>query len=152
VLRGGTDPAVRLGARIRALRHERALTLKELGRAAGLSHPFLSQLERGLARPSVASAERIAAALGVPVASLWHGASSEPVRLRASVWEGGGAWSHGRPTDGAVVLYVLGGNVELAVDGAVHALAQGEALRFDGAGGHRLRSAGRERARAVYVA
>lgn len=36
-----------------------------------MSHPFLSQLERGLARPSVGSAERIAEALDVPVASLW---------------------------------------------------------------------------------
>ena len=47
------------------------MTLKELGRAAALSHPFLSQLERGLARPSVASVERIARALDVPVGGLW---------------------------------------------------------------------------------
>ena len=47
------------------------MTLKDLGRKAGLSHPFLSQLERGLARPSMGSAERIAEALDVPVASLW---------------------------------------------------------------------------------
>ena len=42
-----------LGARVRTLRRERGLTLKGLGRLAGLSHPFLSQVERGLARPSV---------------------------------------------------------------------------------------------------
>ena len=36
-----------------------------------MSHPFLSQLERGLARPSVGSAERIAEALDVPVGVLW---------------------------------------------------------------------------------
>jgi transcriptional regulator with XRE-family HTH domain len=36
-----------LGARVRALRRERGLTLKGLGRLAGLSHPFLSQVERG---------------------------------------------------------------------------------------------------------
>ena len=47
------------------------MTLKALGRRAGLSHPFLSQVERGLARPSVGSAERIAEALDVPVAALW---------------------------------------------------------------------------------
>ena len=46
------------------LRHERGLTLKALGRSAGLSHPFLSQLERGLARPSVSSVERIASRTG----------------------------------------------------------------------------------------
>lgn len=65
------DPGAGLGARVRELRRDRGLTLKALGREAGLSHPFLSQLERGLARPSVASVERIAEALQVPVGALW---------------------------------------------------------------------------------
>jgi transcriptional regulator with XRE-family HTH domain len=60
-----------LGARVRSLRQERGWTLKDLGREAGLSHPFLSQLERGLARPSVGSVERIARAFGIPVGLLW---------------------------------------------------------------------------------
>jgi transcriptional regulator with XRE-family HTH domain len=47
------------------------LTLKELGAASELSHPFLSQVERGLARPSVSSVEAIARALDVPVGALW---------------------------------------------------------------------------------
>jgi len=54
---------------VRSLRRQRGLTLKELGGRAGLSHPFLSQVERGLARPSVVSVERIADALNVPVAT-----------------------------------------------------------------------------------
>jgi transcriptional regulator with XRE-family HTH domain len=66
-----TDAPFRLGARVRELRRVRGLTLKALGQEAGLSHPFLSQLERGLARPSVGSVERIARALGVPVSALW---------------------------------------------------------------------------------
>lgn len=65
------EAASALGARVRSLRRQRGLTLKELGSRAGLSHPFLSQLERGLARPSMGSAERIAEALDVPVGSLW---------------------------------------------------------------------------------
>ena len=40
----------RLGAKIRALRKEHGLTLKVLAQLSGLSHPFLSQVERGLAR------------------------------------------------------------------------------------------------------
>jgi transcriptional regulator with XRE-family HTH domain len=68
-------PVAALGTRVRALRRERGLTLKQLGRGAQLSHPFLSQLERGLARPSVGSVERIARALDVPVASLWSEAA-----------------------------------------------------------------------------
>jgi transcriptional regulator with XRE-family HTH domain len=74
-----------LGARVRELRRDRGMTLKDLGRAAGLSHPFLSQLERGLARPSMSSVERIARALDVPVSTLWRAPRQEPARvLRAS--------------------------------------------------------------------
>lgn len=58
------EQTVRLGARIRSFRQARGLTLVELARLAGLSHPFLSQLERGQARPSMVSLERIARALG----------------------------------------------------------------------------------------
>ena len=65
------EATIALGARVRSLRRERGWTLKQLGREAGLSHPFLSQLERGLARPSVGSVERIARAFGMPVSRLW---------------------------------------------------------------------------------
>ena len=58
------EQTVRLGARIRSFRQARGLTLVELARLAELSHPFLSQLERGQARPSMVSLERIARALG----------------------------------------------------------------------------------------
>lgn len=54
----------RVGERIREMRKSRSLTLVELAERCDLSHPFLSQLERGLARPSMASLERIARALG----------------------------------------------------------------------------------------
>ena len=75
------DPAASLGARVRELRRDRGLTLKALGREADLSHPFLSQLERGLARPSVSSVERIARALEVPVSMLWTGPRQEVARV-----------------------------------------------------------------------
>jgi transcriptional regulator with XRE-family HTH domain len=75
------DTAACLGARVRELRQDRGLTLKALGRRAGLSHPFLSQLERGLARPSVGSVERIAQALDVPVSALWATRRPEHARL-----------------------------------------------------------------------
>ncbi|MFE3032535.1 helix-turn-helix domain-containing protein [Streptomyces canus] len=61
-----TDALLRaeLGGAIRKLRKERGLTLVQLAEAAALSHPFLSQLERGLTRPSMPSLHRIARALG----------------------------------------------------------------------------------------
>lgn len=59
-----------LGPRVRALRRHRGLTLVQLAALADLSHSFLSQLERGLARPSMASLDKIAAALGSSVVEL----------------------------------------------------------------------------------
>jgi transcriptional regulator with XRE-family HTH domain len=76
-----SDPVADLGARVRELRRDRGLTLKQLGRQAELSHPFLSQLERGLARPSMGSVERIARALGVPVSTLWRRPRQEVAHL-----------------------------------------------------------------------
>jgi transcriptional regulator with XRE-family HTH domain len=64
------DPSAVIGPRIRELRRARGLTLHELGLESGLTHAFLSQVERGLARPSLRSAGRIAAALGVAIGSL----------------------------------------------------------------------------------
>lgn len=77
--------ALSVGRRIRELRLARSLTLVQLASAAELSHPFLSQLERGLARPSMVSLERIARALG-----------SSQVELLAPTDDGG--TSAGRPS------------------------------------------------------
>src|SRR5262249_47729357 len=54
-----------LGGKIRALRHRLGRTLDDTATAAGISKPFLSQVERGLATPSLTSLAGIAGALGV---------------------------------------------------------------------------------------
>ena len=164
-----------LGARVRELRHERGLTLKALGRRAGLSHPFLSQLERGLARPSVGSVERIATALNVPVGALWSAPRletaeivrageralngvrdlwSEPTGLRVREWPGGDrAWpEEAETTSGEVLVYVVRGSIEVELDGSTHVLDAGDAMRFDGAVRHRVRRRGPANTRALYVA
>lgn len=69
--------AERIGAHIRRLRHARGMTLVQLAEASLLSHPFLSQLERGLARPSIGSLEKIARALGSSQLELLSGADDE---------------------------------------------------------------------------
>ncbi|MBL7500589.1 helix-turn-helix transcriptional regulator [Frankia sp. CNm7] len=65
-LGGQTEEELRnwIGHSIRTLRRRQNLTLVQLAALAGLSHPFLSQLERGRARPSMKSLHRIAQALG----------------------------------------------------------------------------------------
>ncbi|NTZ84725.1 cupin domain-containing protein [Burkholderia metallica] len=57
--------AVSLGNKIRSLRQRLKLTLDETATTAGISKPFLSQVERGRATPSITSLVRIARALGV---------------------------------------------------------------------------------------
>jgi transcriptional regulator with XRE-family HTH domain len=75
---GDAGPLVRaLGARVRRLRRARGLTLARLAALAGLSHPFLSKLERGLASPSMASLAQIARALGTSQLELLAGADPD---------------------------------------------------------------------------
>src|SRR5260370_11535451 len=61
------NPALELGSTIRAVRQRLKRTLDETATAAGISKPFLSQVERGLASPSITSLAGIAYALGVKV-------------------------------------------------------------------------------------
>jgi transcriptional regulator with XRE-family HTH domain len=166
---------------VRALRRERGLTLKGLGKLAGLSHPFLSQVERGLARPSVDSVHRIAHALDVPVAQLWapprRPDAVEIVRAREGrTSEGYGALVRELPAEpgapvvrewsaagrrwpevaearlGEVLIYVARGALEVELGGTVHTLDEGDAMRFDGTIPHRLRRSGGPGTRALIVA
>jgi quercetin dioxygenase-like cupin family protein/DNA-binding phage protein len=76
--RTGSEPLPALGARVRELRRARGLTLAQLAGSAGLTHGFLSKLERGLASPSIASLSEIARALGTSQVELLAGAHSPP--------------------------------------------------------------------------
>ena len=62
----------RLGGRIRALRITRGLTLRQLSATADVTESFLSQVERGVASPSIASVRRIARGLGLSIAELFE--------------------------------------------------------------------------------
>lgn len=55
----------RLGGRIKELRQQRNLTLRDLSEQTGLSISFLSQVERGLSSLSISSLHTIAESLGV---------------------------------------------------------------------------------------
>lgn len=73
-----------LGAEIRRRRKEHGLTLTNLAAQAQISHPFLSQLERGYARPSMTTLERIATALETTQVSLMLSAKPTDVRNNAT--------------------------------------------------------------------
>jgi XRE family transcriptional regulator, regulator of sulfur utilization len=55
-----------LGRRIRSLRADRHLTLKQVEEACGLSATHLSEVERGRTSPTIGALTRIASALGRP--------------------------------------------------------------------------------------
>ncbi len=72
-----SEPLPALGARVRELRRARGLTLAQLAGSAGLTHGFLSKLERGLASPSIASLGEIARSLGTSQVELLAGQTTD---------------------------------------------------------------------------
>ena len=84
-----------MGREVRRWRHNRGLTLAQVGERSGLNVGYLSQIENGKAVPSLEALTTIAAALEVPAAWLLLDGSEAPRVVRAvdrpsSVGPGGG--------------------------------------------------------------
>ena len=60
--------ALKIGSKIRTLRKQKALTLKNLSTATGLSKPLLSQIENDIVVPPVSTLLKISRALGKDIA------------------------------------------------------------------------------------
>jgi len=60
-----------LGPRIRTIRRARGQTLRQLAQRSGVTESFLSQVEREVASPSIATVQRVARALGLTIAELF---------------------------------------------------------------------------------
>jgi transcriptional regulator with XRE-family HTH domain len=75
----------RIGARVRDLRTARGLTLEVLAERSGVSRSMISVIERGESSATAALLEKLAAGLGVSLASLFDAPtpSREPVARRA---------------------------------------------------------------------
>jgi len=79
----------RIGGRVRELRAARSLSLDELAGKSGVSRSMISLIERGESSPTAVVLEKVAAGLGVTLASLFDppaaagGASCEAVSRRA---------------------------------------------------------------------
>ena len=78
-----------LGEFIRAQRRRSRLSLRGLSETSGISNPYLSQIERGLRKPSADVLQHIARALEMPV---------EPLYLRAGILEAS--------SDGSLVSHI----------------------------------------------
>jgi len=60
-----------LGAFIRQQRERSAISLRKLADVTGVSNPYLSQIERGLRRPSAEILKRLARGLSISAESLY---------------------------------------------------------------------------------
>ena len=60
-----------LGAFIRDRRRDARLSLRKMSELAGISNPYLSQIERGLRKPSAEILQQIANALRISAESLY---------------------------------------------------------------------------------
>src|SRR5437899_11753883 len=80
-----------IGEYIREQREQAKISLRQLAQAAGVSNPYLSQIERGLRKPSAEVLQQIAKGLRI---------SAEALYVQAGILED-------RPTDSAVHPAVL---------------------------------------------
>ena len=60
------DTNMAIGAKVKALRTEKKMTLKQLSEGSGLSVGFLSQFERGLSSIALDSLEKLSEILPCP--------------------------------------------------------------------------------------
>ena len=146
--------------KIRVLRKQRDLTLKELSEKTGLSISFLSQVERGSTSLAITSLKKIADALEVPITDFFENEenknfvvkleSQKPFRIEGSNAEyirlGGNFY--GRSLEPLIVTleplfegdvfshpgeefyYILEGAVIFNVDGKEYLVKAGESIHF----------------------
>ena len=165
---------VRIGARLRAARKDRGLTLERLAAATGLTKGFISRMERDEVSASVASLVAICGELGVRVGDLFDAPSGTIVRagqgkpinfggagvreyllspgterrlqVIRSLLDAGG---HGGPDlyclDADVeFVYVLTGSLEVEVENETVRLDYGDAFTFSGRQPHTWRNGSTE--------
>lgn len=71
------DSEIRVGASLRRLRARMGLRVEDLARRAGFTKGFISKIETGKSSPPIATLMRLAEALGVEPAVLFHSRSMQ---------------------------------------------------------------------------
>ena len=79
-----TDAELMIGASLRSVRRGRGLTLRQVAEASGVTESFLSQVERDIASPSIATLRRLAGALGTSIGVILDQAGPHGQLVRAS--------------------------------------------------------------------
>lgn len=81
-----------LGEYLREQRRTAQLSLRQLADAAGVSNPYLSQIERGLRKPSAEVLQQVAKALRISAETLYVRAGILDERERGSWRPGRSSW------------------------------------------------------------
>ena len=180
VVRGPQDGnASAIGVRLRQLRARRGLSLAEVSKAVGISVGFLSALERSHMSASVGTLRKLArfyktnildffgptesnsplvtpekrrvleAGKGVHMELLaWGSTVMEPHLFRIAPNAGsGGSYSH----EGEEFLYVLKGELHIALDGREYRLKEGDSFYFESATPHHWNNPGSKETWVIWV-
>lgn len=172
---------VLLGARLRAARLARGMTLQNVADAAGISVGFVSRLERDQVSPSVASLVAVCAAVGLRMGDLFEAPRSHIVRagegaplnfggrgateqvitpgdqllvqvIHARIERGGTGGDDLYTLDTRVeFVYVLRGRLVLQLGPETHELAAGDAMTFTGRDPHTWRNGADEECEVLWV-
>ena len=168
-----------IGAHLRLLRARRKLSLAQVAQAAGISVGFLSALERSQMSGSVGTLRKLArfyktnildffdaseaskrqvrpaerkvleAGAGVRMELLaWGNTVMEPHLFRIAPEAGSGdPYTH----EGEEFIYVLRGDLEIAVNGEQYRLKPGDSFYFESATPHRWKNPGRKETMVLWV-
>jgi DNA-binding transcriptional MerR regulator/mannose-6-phosphate isomerase-like protein (cupin superfamily) len=160
------------GQRFRRLRTGRGLSLAQVARATGVSVGFLSALERGQMRSSIATLRRIARFYRTNILSFFEAAEENPrlvrpaqrkilettpgVRMELLAWghtamephlfrvRPGGGSGESYAHEGEEFLHVLRGDFEIWLNSGEHyRLKPGDSLYFESSTPHRWKNPGR---------
>lgn len=170
-----------IGEKIRQLRLQRGLTQEELAARTELSKGFISQLERDITSPSIATLMDILEALGTDIAAFFNETQNEKVVYpaedmfvkeadggAATCWlvtsaqrnalepilvtlPAGAGTEPDDPHEGEEFGYVLQGAVWLQLGEQRFRVRRGDSFYFRPTAPHWLRNAGRTQARVLWV-
>jgi len=161
------------GQRFRRLRTRRGLSLAQVAKSTGVSVGFLSALERGQMRSSIATLRRIARFYRTNILSLFEATGDNPrlvrphqrkilettpdVRMELLAWgntvmephlfrvKPGGGSGESYTHEGEEFLHVLRGDFEIWLNGEEHyRLKPGDSLYFESSTPHRWKNPGRK--------
>lgn len=176
-----SDVQTRLGVLIRARRRQLGLTLQELGKAAGLSVGYLSQVERDNATPTLGTLAQIARSLGVPLDYFISTPRAEDALTRAAerrrfsidgssiIYERLGTEFPGNVLssfiltvppgyasetvshEGEEIIYILEGSITQYLDGKAMVMGRGDSLHYRGNVPHACANPNDEPARILWT-